>query len=161
LNGFTTAYIFRIPDVHARGHKRVYAFLALSTHRERTAVKTLSFIASAFRDLAAWIQTLAEAEAERAADQSTSPVVGPGPHGVFPPTSVPFRDDIGTSAFDRASSFLSGGGAFARRMGGGGGGGIALRSRGLPELVGCPDFFIQLHIRFVTLMLELAVKVNS
>lgn len=132
--GYTTAYIFRVPDVHARGHRRIYAFLALSTHGERTAMKTFNFLASAFRDLAGWITALAEAEAERGVE---SPKTGQG--------SV-----LGEG------SFLSGG-AFARR----GGPGTKVRQRGLAEVVGCPDFFIQLHIRFVRILRELGVKMST
>ncbi|KAK3376733.1 vesicle coat protein [Lasiosphaeria ovina] len=160
--GYTTAYIFRIPDVHARGHKRVYAFLALSTHRERLAMKAFGFVAAAFRDMAAWIQALAEAEAERTLAESSgsaasSPVMpGPG-YGSFqsehaPPTSA-----------GSGSSFLMGGvGGLSRRMGNSfGGSGVALKQRGLAELVGLPDFFIELHARFVRLLLELGVVLGS
>ncbi|KAK0649409.1 vesicle coat protein [Cercophora newfieldiana] len=160
--GYTTAYIFRIPDIHARGHKRVYAFLALSTHRERLAMKTFAFVAAAFRDMAAWIQARAEAEAERTLAESSgssgsSPIVaGPG-YGSFqselpaPPASA------GGSSF-----LMGGGGGLSRRMGGGfGGSGAALKPRGLAELVGLPDFFIEMHSRFVRLLLELGVMVGS
>lgn len=50
LAGYTTAYIFRIPDPNARGRRRVYALMALSTHRERAAMQTFSFLSCAFRD---------------------------------------------------------------------------------------------------------------
>ncbi|KAL2194853.1 vesicle coat protein [Corynascus similis CBS 632.67] len=160
--GYTTAYIFRVPDVHARGHKRVYAFLALSTHPEPTAVKTFTFLSSAFRDMASWIQELAEAEAERALAESTgssgnSPIIpGPG-YGSFhsEPTAPPVSGG--------SSSFLAGGmGGLSRRMGGGfGGAGVALKQRGLAELVGMPDFFIELHAKFVRLLLEIGVMVGS
>ncbi|OTA98530.1 hypothetical protein M426DRAFT_69594 [Hypoxylon sp. CI-4A] len=161
LAGYTTAYIFRIPDVHARGRKRVYAFLALSTHRERLAMKTFSFISAAFRDLANWIQELAEAEAEREREreEANSPVAalnaayggfgGDGPRDKRP---------------NDTSSFLTGGGrgGFMQRMGGSmGPGGFAPKARGLAELVGLPDFFIELHSRFVQLLLELGVVLSS
>lgn len=159
--GYTTAYIFRVPDVHARGHKRVYAFLALSTHPEPTAVKTFTFLSAAFRDLASWIQELAEAEAERAlAESSTSsgssPIVpGPG-YGSFQSEPVP-------PVSGGSSSFLMGGvGGLSRRMGSGfGGSGVALKQRGLAELVGLPDFFLELHAKFVRLLLEIGVMVGS
>lgn len=159
--GFTTAYIFRIPDIHARGHKRVYAFLALSTHRERLAMKTFGFVAAAFRDMAAWIQAMAEAEAERALSESSgstasSPIIaGPG-YGSF-------QSELGPPPLTGGSSFLlGGGGGLSRRMGGGfGGSGVALKPRGLAELVGLPDFFIELHSRFVRLLLELGVVLGS
>lgn len=159
--GYTTAYIFRIPDVHARGHKRVYAFLALSTHRERQAMKTFAFVAAAFRDMAAWIQTMAEAEAERTLAESsgstaTSPITaGPG-YGSIP------SEPVAPISAGSGSSFLMGGGGLSRRMGAGfGGSGVALKQRGLAELVGLPDFFIELHTRFVRLLLELRVVLGS
>ncbi|KAK3941345.1 folliculin [Diplogelasinospora grovesii] len=168
IAGYTTAYIFRIPDVHARGHKRVYAFLALSTHRERLAMKTFGFIAAAFRDMAAWIQALAEAEAERtlaessgsgSASTASSPVVaGPG-YGSFQSEPATFPS---AAARGGGSSFLGGMGGLSRRMGAGyGGSGVALKQRGLAELVGLPDFFIELHTRFVRLLLELGVVLGS
>lgn len=170
--------------MHARGRKRVYAFLALSTHRERLAMKTFSFISAAFRDLANWIQELAEAEAEREREreEANSPVAalnaayGYGGFGTDGPRDSGIglglgggygayvdrdreRDRIGDT-----SSFLTGGGrgGFVQRMGGSmGPGGFAPKARGLAELVGLPDFFIELHSRFVQLLLELGVVLSS
>ncbi|KAI1371206.1 vesicle coat protein [Hypoxylon crocopeplum] len=167
LGGYTTAYIFRIPDVHARGRKRVYAFLALSTHRERLAMKTFSFISAAFRDLANWIQELAEAEAEREREreEANSPVAALNAaygHGGFGGDAMD-RDRERERAND-TSSFLTGGGrgGFVQRMGGTmGPGGFAPKARGLAEVVGLPDFFIELHSRFVQLLLELGVVLSS
>ena len=162
--GYTTAYIFRIPDVHARGHKRVYAFLALSTHREHLAMKTFSFIAAAFRDMAAWIQAEAESAAERAGSDGGSstggsPIIAnPASYGVLGPEVAPNPPAAGGG-----SSFLTGGmGGLSRRMGPGfGGSSVSLKQRGLAELVGLPDFFIELHSRFVRLLLELGVVLGS
>ncbi|KAL7619823.1 hypothetical protein AAE478_010368 [Parahypoxylon ruwenzoriense] len=185
LAGYTTAYIFRIPDVHARGRKRVYAFLALSTHRERLAMKTFSFVSAAFRDLANWIQELAEVEAERdrEREEANSPVAalnaayGHGGFGGDGPRDSGIGLGLGsglggaTSDRDRdrdkaadTNSFLTGGGrgGFIQRMGGSmGPGGFAPKARGLAELVGLPDFFIELHSRFVQLLLELGVVLGS
>jgi hypothetical protein len=162
--GYTTAYIFRIPDVHARGHKRVYAFLALSTHRERLAMKSFGFIAAAFREMAAWIQAMAELEAERAnsdggSSSASSPITANPSYGGFGTQSEPVSQPQSTGG----SSFLTGGmGGMSRRMGGGfGGSGVLLKQRGLAELVGLPDFFIELHSRFVRLLLELGVVLGS
>ncbi|KAI1136533.1 vesicle coat protein [Hypoxylon sp. FL0543] len=157
LAGYTTAYIFRIPDVHARGRKRVYAFLALSTHRERLAMKTFSFISAAFRDLANWIQELAEAQAEREREreEANSPVAA---------LNAAYGGVGGDGPANDTSSFLTGGGrgGFVQRMGGSmGPGGFAPKARGLAELVGLPDFFIELHSRFVQLLLELGVVLSS
>ncbi|KAI1469333.1 vesicle coat protein [Daldinia caldariorum] len=185
LAGYTTAYIFRIPDVHARGRKRVYAFLALSTHRERLAMKTFSFISAAFRDLANWIQELAEAEAEREREreEASSPIAainaaysrggfggdGPRDSGI----GLNLGGGFSVANLDRererdrandSTSFLTGGGriGLTQRMGGTmGPGGFAPKARGLAELVGLPDFFIELHSRFVQLLLELGVVLSS
>lgn len=156
IAGYTTAYIFRIPDVHARGHKRVYAFLALSTHRERLAMKTFNVVSNAFRELATWVQQLAEAEAERAAE--LSPIGGMMYSGGYPP-----QQQIGESsaAVDRGqSSFLTGGSGFTRRMGGAGGA-SAPKARGLAEIVGRPDIFLELHKQFVHLLFEVGVTLSS
>jgi hypothetical protein len=140
LAGYTTAFIFRIPDPNARGRRRVYALMALSTHRERLAMQTFSFLSIAFRELAAWIQALAETELERSENASSSPRVG--------------NSEGRQSAFNTPrSSFLQG----RSRGGDGKFAGMSLQSRGLAELVGLPDFFIELHARFVRLLIELNV----
>jgi hypothetical protein len=160
LAGYTTAYIFRIPDLHARGHKRVYAFLALSTHKERLAMKTFAGVSAAFRELATWIQNLAEAEAERTADASPIGSVmqsgGPGSHVASSSSATMDAPNVDRSA----SSFLTGGSGFTRRMGGPGSV-SSLKARGLAELVGQPDFFITLHKKFVQLLFEVGVSLNS
>ncbi|PNY24863.1 Uncharacterized protein TCAP_05197 [Tolypocladium capitatum] len=158
MAGYTTAYIFRIPDLHARGHKRIYAFLALSTHKERLAMKTFAMISAAFRDLATWIQQLAEAEAERA--RESSPIGGVLHNGGGVPQPPPSAFDPSAAADRGGSSFLTGGSGFTRRMGGPGGT-SSLKARGLAELVGQPDFFIELHGKFVRLLLEAGVTLNS
>ncbi|ROV95534.1 hypothetical protein VSDG_05383 [Cytospora chrysosperma] len=171
--GYTTAYIFRIPDVHARGHKRVYAFLALSTHRERLAMKTFNFLSNAFRELASWIQGLAEAEAERYANDSSaagSPlsagsIYGGGPGagaGMSQPQSQQGQQPVENNNTTGSGFLSSGMGGLSRRMGGGyGAGGVSIKARGLAELVGLPDFFIELHSRFVQLLFELGVVLSS
>ncbi|KAI1489931.1 vesicle coat protein [Biscogniauxia mediterranea] len=190
MAGYTTAYIFRIPDMHARGRKRVYAFLALSTHRERLAMKTFGFISAAFRDLANWIQELAEAEAEREREREEggNPVAalnaayrngglgGTGQHDSgIGLSGLGGGVGLGGGGSERekererdrgneTTSFLTGGGrgGFVQRMGGSmGPGGFAPKARGLAELVGLPDFFIELHSRFVQLLLELGVVLGS
>jgi hypothetical protein len=155
LAGYTTAYIFRIPDVHARGHKRVYALMAVSTHPETVTVKAFAYITSVFQELAQWIQKCAEHEAETAREASP---VGPPWHG-FQPMGV---HEPPADRRSSGNSFLSSGSGLGltRRMGGGGGG-FAPKARGLAELVGLPDIFIQLHRRFVTILLELSLRLNS
>ncbi|KAK3985901.1 vesicle coat protein [Cladorrhinum sp. PSN332] len=167
--GYTTAYIFRIPDLHARGHKRVYAFLALSTHRERLAMKTFGFVAAAFRDLASWIQGMAEVEAERtlaaeSGSAGSSPVLPEAGYGSFGLTvqERPVQPVGGTTGSGSSFLAMGGMGGLTRRMGGGfGPSAVALKQRGLAELVGRPDFFIELHTKFVRLLVELGVAIGS
>lgn len=159
LAGYTTAYIFRIPDVHARGHKRVYAFIALSTHKERLAMKTFAVISTAFRDLANWIQQLAEAEAEKSSDTAGTGVSGSSMISENPTPSTSMYD-AQASVERNGSSFLTGGIGMSRRMGGGAGV-SSLKARGLAELVGQPDFFIELHKRFVQLLFEVGVTLSA
>lgn len=171
--GYTTAYIFRIPDPYARGRRRVYAFICLSSAHERVAMRAFSFLSAAFRDLASWIQSMAEAEADRC--DCTSPNTESGLHSLKtsagsmlqqPPSmkALSLQDDFtdgdrgrsNSVTPPRTSAFLSGRAydpdGFPRRglMG-------QLRSRGLAELVGLPDFFIELHARFVALLAQLAI----
>jgi hypothetical protein len=142
LAGYTTAYIFRIPDPNARGRRRVYALMALSTHHERAAMQTFSFLSFKFRDLAAWIQGLAEAELERSGNPN-SPRLG----------ATDGERDGSSRNSTPTSSFLSG---RNRRHEG-----MNLKARGLAEIVGLPDFFILLHARFVKLLVELSVLLGA
>lgn len=131
-------------------------------------MKTFTFISSAFRELAAWIQGLAEAEAERVSEAGTdSPLSAAGVYGGAGMSSAMTTPQHQTSVENAGSSgFLAGGamGGLSRRMGGGlgyGSGAVALKARGLAELVGMPDFFLELHQRFVQLLLELGVVLSS
>lgn len=133
--GYTTAYIFRIPDPNARGRRRVYALMALSPHREWVAMQAFSFLSTAFTQLAAWIQRLAEEELERS-ETAASP-------RITEDKSYPTPTSSFLSGRSRASD-----GKFA---------GMSLKSKGLAELVGMPDFFIELHTRFVRLLIELGL----
>ena len=184
--GYTTAHVFRVADMHARGHKRVYALIALNTHRERMAMKAFGFVSAAFSDLATWIQQLADAEAERVAlsqgqdgDAGNPAVIAAAVAAAAsasasasalsdrspPPTQPSSLSNTGGSSF-----LVAAGNGLSRRMGPGyaGFGGLgsssaavaSLRARGLPEILGMPDFFIELHTRFVRLLLELGVALG-
>ncbi|KKA26981.1 hypothetical protein TD95_000525 [Thielaviopsis punctulata] len=157
--GYTTAYIFRISDVHARGHKRVYAFLAISTHRERQVMQQFEYLARRFRQMAASIQQMADIEAEKASDASSSPILGSGPFAPQTPGAGAQQQQAQQqhdAPTERPSSFLGGGsgGGFNRRMGAGGPS-VSLKARGLAELVGQPDFFYQMHCTFAKLLYEI------
>lgn len=146
-------------------------------------MKAFNFISAAFRDLAAWIQELVEMEAERAREREeagsavaalnaaygNSGMGSRGPHdsgiglggglGGGRPEMFKQRDRDNSN-----SSFLTGGsrGGYMQRMGGTmGPSGFTPKARGLAELVGLPDFFIELHSRFVKLLLELGIVLGS
>ncbi|EMR67492.1 hypothetical protein UCREL1_5500 [Eutypa lata UCREL1] len=142
-------------------------------------MKTFSLVSAAFRDLAAWIQELAEAQAEREREreeESGSAVAalnaayGNGGFGIGGPRDSGVGLGLGGGSIERdrergnESSFLSGGRGhgFVHRMGGSmGPGGFAPKARGLAELVGLPDFFIELHSRFVRILFELDLMLGS
>lgn len=130
-------------------------------------MKTFTFISNAFRDLAAWIQGLAEAEAERASE-GNSPHSAGGMYGAGAgPMGMALQSQDQNPSVDTTtgSGFLSSGmGGLSRRMGAGygyGGSGASTKARGLPELVGLPDFFLELHQKFVQLLLELGIVLRS
>ena len=116
--------------------------MALSTHHERAAMQTFSFLSSKFRDLAAWIQGLAEAELERS-ENPNSPRLG----------ATDGERDGSSRNSTPTSSFLSGRNRHHE--------GMNLKARGLAEIVGLPDFFILLHARFVKLLVELSVLLGA
>ncbi|KUJ10683.1 uncharacterized protein LY89DRAFT_248823 [Mollisia scopiformis] len=152
LAGYTTAYVFRIPDPNARGRRRVYALMALSTHRERAAMQTFSLLSAAFRDLAAWIQGLAEAELERS-ENANSPRLGGNDERGF--GGGMGAGGGGSTHSTPTSSFLSG-----RNRGLDGMPRMVTKARGLAEIVGLPDFFIELHARFVRLLIQLGLQLG-
>jgi hypothetical protein len=104
-------------------------------------MQAFSFLSIAFRELASWILSLAEAELERSEDVAS-----------------PSGEKSGASNLSTpVSSFLSG-----RSRGPDGKlTGMSLRARGLAELVGLPDFFLELHTRFVRLLIELGLLLSQ
>ncbi|CAD6443257.1 fae254d6-d8a0-4b2e-aaf8-cdc41208de99 [Sclerotinia trifoliorum] len=148
MAGYTTAYIFRIPDPSARGRRRVYALIALSTQKERMAMRTFSFLDAAFRELADWIARLADEELARSESALQSPRLGDERNGNGNSNGAFGGGGATTTS---TSSFLRGGnrGPDGRMVG------ASLKGRGLAELVGLPDFFIELHSRFVRLLAEI------
>ncbi|KAL3426290.1 hypothetical protein PVAG01_03081 [Phlyctema vagabunda] len=146
LAGYTTAYIFRIPDPTSRGRRRVYALMALSTDREQLAVKAFTLLSNAFKNLAQWITDLAARELERT---SLSPQASA--QSSYSTNSLN-HPSMNGSNHTPTSSFLSSRSTASSYMGN--------RGKGLAELVGLPDFFFELHRRFVVLLVELSVLLN-
>lgn len=115
-------------------------------------------LSQVFRELASWVQGLAEAEADRLCSEKGEEYSTPGGGSGY---SAGLREARANSAIgggnEARSSFLSGrqGGGFEQGGLGGMGGIRGVRSRGLAELVGQPDFFLQLHVKFVEILARL------
>ena len=110
-------------------------------------MQSFSVLSTAFRELAAWIQGLAEQELERSENVLNSPRLDDDRSS----GSTSFPELIPTSSFLSGRSRGSDG-KFA---------GVSLKGRGLADLVGLPDFFIELHARFVRLLAELSVMFGA
>lgn len=115
-------------------------------------------LSQVFRELAAWVQSLAESEAERCDSENNPQYSTPGGGSGY---SAGLREARANSVNggrgeEPRSSFLSGRQSGFQEGGLGGMGGIrGVRSRGLAELVGQPDFFLQLHVKFVEILARL------
>lgn len=175
--GYTTAFIFRIPDPQARGRTKIYAFIALSRSHERTAMKAYPLLSNAFRELATWIQRLAEREANRIevaeheSEYCESPTTSDQPSSLLQYPNSARRVSIISSTSPKSpispiareekltitptSAFLAGRtcdpDGYSRKSA------ASLKARGLAELVGRADFFIELHARFVALLAQLGM----
>lgn len=105
-------------------------------------MRVFGFLAGAFRELAGWIQGLAEG--------------GNSESGI----AEGIDEEGGAGASNRGregeprirSSFLGSRGDERGR---------GVRARGLAEVVGKPDFFIELHVRFVALAAQLRFLVEG
>ena len=113
-------------------------------------------LSQVFRELAAWVQSLAEIEAERCDCENLSQYSTPGGGSGYSAGLREARANSVNGGNEPRSSFLSGRQSGFQEGGLGGMGGIrGVRSRGLAELVGQPDFFLQLHVKFVEILARL------
>ncbi|KAI9834198.1 MAG: hypothetical protein M1819_003036 [Sarea resinae] len=139
IAGYTIAFIFRLPDPRARGRRRSYALLALGGRDGRRVFRASTEITKAFASIAAQIVAMAEQAVEKENTKRD------GSHSRAT-TSGAGRD------ITPVSSFLSGRtvdpDGYPRRAG-------EVRAKGLAELVGKEDFFVDLHVQFVQLLARL------
>ena len=133
INGYTIAYVFRLADLHARGHQRYYALLALAGSDTRRAFEACTIIWSFFEQLAISIIE----KAEHVALQTS------------PTDDSPSRSEYITPV----SSFLTGRtmdpDGYTRR------GAAHVRANSIAELVDDKEFFCELHMTFVGMLQEL------
>lgn len=111
-------------------------------------MQTFSLLSAAFRELAAWIQGLAEAEFERSESINSPRLRGSEERGINASSS--------STHSTPTSSFLTG----RNRGYDGSGQRMVTKARGLAEIVGLPDFFIELHARFVRLLVQLGLQLG-
>lgn len=75
-NGYTIAYVFRLPDPKARGRRRLYAFVALAGNDASRAFRACPFVWEAFSKMAkaieaAAVETQEEQKRKREEEQDT------------------------------------------------------------------------------------------
>lgn len=120
-------------------------------------MQAFGLLSKAFRELASWIQWLAEAENDKLDNAIVS--------GTSDGTRRGSDQGSVSSNFGGSTGSMVSGGSFGGSFGGGGmgrhrystGGGYSSspRNRGLADLVGRPDIFLDLHAKFVSLAAQL------
>ncbi|KAK4990869.1 hypothetical protein LTR50_002237 [Elasticomyces elasticus] len=161
-SGCTTAYVFRVPDPRARGHRRTYALLALS---KGGSWKVARRVERVFEQWAAAITRAAEAMLDRQrelAERGAEPSRGsawPAAGGPLPTTPVaqtgPDKVAAGRATITPVSSFLC-----AKTVDPDGYPRVtqqAAKAKSLSEIVGDEWFFVELHSRFVWLLKNLVL----
>ena len=171
-SGYTISFVFRLSDPCARGRVRRYAFIAWAGREERRAARAYKDVVHVFAGMAGRIVDLVErrqaAAAAAAAASSTTTITTTT--STFHPdseTNVASAIDAGASNNHHnnhhnnggggsrestpVSSFLSGRSidpdGHARRS--------EVRAKGLAELVGKDDVFVEMHAAFVHLLAQL------
>ena len=131
--GYTIAYVFRLPDEHARGRQRYYALIALAGVDSRRVLRACSLIWSCFEQIALHIIEMAEEVALQVLAEGGSPL----------------RSGQRTPV----SSFLTGGALdpdrHPRQCA------ANVRPNGISALVGDERFFCELHMMFVGILQDL------
>ncbi|KAG0633034.1 vesicle coat protein [Tuber brumale] len=123
LAGYTIAYVFRLADSKARGERRSYALVCICPD-QKIVVKSWKYVVAAFEALVHRIKLLAAKKA--AEDAQVSPALG---------NSISSITSRGPDGFLR------------RRAPGEGG-----SQKGLAELVGREELFVEVHMCFVKLL---------
>lgn len=135
--GYTTAYIFRIPDPMARGKRRSYALVALAGKDAGRAFRACPVIWRAFGRIASSIVSAAERFQEEEKRREEEKNAGSNTSG---------------RQYTPVSSFLTGRvmdpAGIPRRLG-------PIRARNLAEIVGNEYIFAELHAHFVALLQQL------
>jgi hypothetical protein len=171
--GYTIAYIFRLPDPRARGKRRMYALLALGGRDSWRVSTAYVMITKAFESIAGQIVAAADQVLERESAASAAshsprpsssnfePFSSSLPSPLTPTVSASPDQERARSAatspvastrsnLSDVSSFLS-----ARKVDPDGYPRVSreiMRAKGLAEIVGNDNFFVELHARFCVIL---------
>ena len=131
--GYTISFVFRVPDSSARGKVRRYAFIAWAGREERRAARAYKEVSHVFAGMAGRIVDAVEKRE----------------YGLMDGNGM--REPLSTSASTPLSAFLSGRSMdpdrFTKKT--------EVRPKGLVELVGKEDLFVEIHAAFVHLLAQL------
>jgi hypothetical protein len=146
--GYTLAFVFRLADTSARGRSRRYAFICWAGRDERRAARAWKDVLSVFERCAAGIEALVEKrQEESAAKQEALEQEKLAAMGRSLDRERDSRD------ITPISSFLSGRtidpDGHPRR-------GEGQKTKGLAELAGREELFVELHAVFVRLLVKLS-----
>lgn len=124
--GYTISFVFRVPDSCARGRVRRYAFIAWAGREERRAARAYKEVLHVFAGMAGRIVDAVEKRESGMMDGSGC-------------ASAPMSTFLSSRSVDPDG--------FARKP--------EVRARGLVELVGKEDLFVEIHAAFVHLLAQL------
>lgn len=154
-SGFTIAYIFRLTDPKARGGKRIYAFFCICPD-EKVVMQSWKFVVTAFEGLVLRIkgfaalknakEKVAMSRASFSGVGSTGTLVGMGIGGGGMSGVGNGSTNCSLSGIGSRLTSLTGPDGYLRRRDGVG------SAKGLPELVGKEDLFVEIHAAFVRLL---------
>ena len=179
--GYSIAYIFRVPDPLARGQRRQYALIALGGRDSWKVSLAMVEITKVFESIANQIVAMADKVLERemqrsrpsTASQSSPPLSSSGDSGssrTLRPGSSPEKKrhdsahteppvSPGARSITPVSSFLA-----AKQVDPDGYPRVSrelMRAKGLTEIVGKDNFFVDLHAKFVVILSELVRKFGT
>jgi len=182
IAGYTIAYVFRLPDPRARGRRRTYALIALGGRDSWKVSNVMVSVTKMFESIASQIMAMAdrvlerESAAQPPSRPSTASPTTPPLSSSDPITGESCRDEsqgsaiaspdkprsrsianppaVATRSLSDVSSFLS-----AKKVDPDGYPRVSrevMRAKGLAEIVGKENFFVELHARFCMILAQLA-----
>ncbi|KAJ9647128.1 hypothetical protein H2199_002114 [Coniosporium tulheliwenetii] len=151
--GYTIAYIFRLPDPRARGKLRTYALIALGGRDSWRVGKAMVKVTEIFESVASKIIAMADRlfgfhnvqpeQSHVAREKGVSPTQSsPVTRTITPVSSFLSAKKVDPDGYPRVSREV-------------------MRAKGLAEIVGKDDFFVELHATFCMLLSGLIKEFGS